>query len=434
MMKRTIRNPLLDLLQRSRVLCRRAGLTACLTLLVASFAATVATAGINMTATVLGAQRVLIIAVRFPGTTPTVDLQQIQDKIDRVDGYVRESSYGKAWLAPKLAGWYDMPHDVGAYKISPYNRDVDPDRVRRLVTDALSAAQRDVDLEPYDSVWILVGAYTRPGEGYGMLCYAANPGMLSKGFIRGQFAPQLETVSLAGGRAFAKPVTVSVENAHVGHVVHDLLHALGGIKEGKRVIPDLYDFRLQSKPPPGPMLPEVFAIHTGPWDIMSQHFIDRLQSPPAPSSFTRLRLGWITPDQIVTVQPGETREVVLAPLASGKGVLVVRVPTSGDRYVLVENRQRIGGDAVQRSTGMLVLEVDPSRAEGTAIVRTVDANPGTANLYAAPFRPGTGERRHYENTSSGVAVVPLELAADHSLRVLVTTPQHARQVAPDPDN
>lgn len=384
-----------------------------------------------MSAPVLGAQRVLVVAVRFPGTTPTVDLTQIQDKIGRVDNYIRESSYGKAWLAPKLTGWYDMPHGISTYKVSPYNRDVDPERVRRLVVDALSAAQRDVDLDQYDTVWIMVGAFTRPGEGYGMLCYAANPGMLSKGFIRGQFEPQLETVVLAGGRSFAKPVTVSVENAHVGHVVHDMLHALGGIKDRKRVIPDLYDFKLQSNPPPGPMLPEVFAIHTGPWDIMSQHFIDRLQPPPPPSSFTRLRLGWIAPEQIVTVNPGETREVSLSPLAPGKGTLVVRVPTSGDRYVLIENRQRIGGDAVQRSAGMLVLEVDPLRAEGTAIVRTVNANPNSGNLYAAAFRPGTGERQHYEDTSSGVAVVPIELTSDHSLRVLVTTPQHARQLAPN---
>lgn len=427
-MKQTIRRSALDFVQLGmRWLQRHAGLAAVLAALVFSLTAKVATASSDMSAPVLGAQRVLVVAVRFPGTTPTVDLTQIQDKIGRVDNYIRESSYGKAWLAPKLAGWYEMPHGVSTYKVSPYNRDVDPERVRRLVVDALSAAQRDVDLDQYDTVWIMVGAFTRPGEGYGMLCYAANPGMLSKGFIRGQFEPQLETVVLAGGRPFAKPVTVSVENAHIGHVVHDMLHALGGIKDRKRVIPDLYDFKLQSNPPPGPMLPEVFAIHTGPWDIMSQHFIDRLQPPPLPSSFTRLRLGWIAPEQIVTVNPGETREVSLSPLAPGKGTLVVRVPTSGNRYVLIENRQRIGGDAVQRSAGMLVLEVDPSRAEGTAIVRTVNANPGVANLYAAPFRPDTGEHRYYENTGWGVAAIPLDITADDSLRIMITTPENARQ-------
>ena len=392
------------------------------------FCATAASADVQ--ATVSGPQRVLAVAVRFPGTQPTFTLEQIQDKIVRVDKYVRDSSYGKAWLEPRLAGWYDMPAPVDAYKLSPYNFKIDPQRVRRLVAEALGAARRDADLEKFDVVWIVVGVFTRPGEGYGMICYAANPGMLSHGSIRGEFRPQLETVALAGGGSFAKPITVSAENALVGHVVHDLLHALGGIKEGRRVIPDLYDFRLQSNPPPGPMLPEVFAIHTGPWDIMSQHFIERTLPPPPPSSFTRLRLGWIAPEQVVTVAPGETREVVLAPLTAGAGMLVIRVALAEQRYLLVENRQKIGGDAVLPAAGMLVLEVDPTRAEGTAIVRTADANPGVAKLYGAPFRPGSGERRYYENTTAGVAIVPLETGSDGTMRVLVTMPERVKRLVP----
>lgn len=394
--------------------------------LVCCFAATAAAA--DIATTVAGPQRLLVIAVRFPGTAPSLALEQIQEKIGKVDHYIRAASYGKAWLETELTGWYEMPAGVDAYKVSPYNYKVDPARVRRLVVDALDAAQRDTDLARYDLVWIVVGVFTRPGEGYGMVCYAANPGMLSKSPGRGEFRPQLETVALSAGGSFAKPATVSVENALVGHVVHDLLHALGGIKDGRRVLPDLYDFRLQSNPPPGPMLPEVFAIHTGPWDIMSQHFIERTQPPPAPSSFTRLRLGWIDPGQVADVAVGETRELVLSPLASGKGTLVVRVPLTDDRYLLVENRQPVGDDAVQRSAGMLVLEVDASRAEGTAIVRAVDANPGVARLYAAPFVPGRGERRYYANTAADVAVVPLELGADGALRVMVTTRERARRL------
>lgn len=397
-------------------------------ILICMFAA-MAAARAESSATVTGPQKLLVIATRFPGTAPTQALEQIREKIGKVDRYVRESSYGKAWLEPTLTGWHDMPAGVDAYKVSPYNYKVDPTRVRRLVADALGAARSDIDLAKFDLVWILVGVFTRPGEGYGMLCYAANPGMLSKGLGHGDFRPQLETISLAGGGSFAKPITVSVENAHLGHVVHDLLHALGGIRDGRRVIPDLYDFRLQSNPPPGPMLPEMFAIHTGPWDIMSQHFIERTQPPPAPSSFTRLRLGWITPEQVVNAAVGETREVLLAPLASGQGTLVLRVPIAADHYLLVENRQRVGGDAVQRAAGMLVLEVDSSRAEGTSIVRTADANPGVARLYAAPFLPGAGERRYYENTLAGLAVIPLEQASDGTMRVMITTPERARQLS-----
>lgn len=134
----------------------------------------------------------LAVAVRFPGSTPTLTLEQIRDRFERVGQYLRKSSYEKARIEPTLAGWYDMPQPVEACKISPYNFKVDSQRVWWLVADALSAVRRDADLEKYDMMWIVVGVFARPGEGYGMICYAANPGMLSHGsLLRGGFRPRL---------------------------------------------------------------------------------------------------------------------------------------------------------------------------------------------------------------------------------------------------
>lgn len=387
-----------------------------------------AMAGVAEPVSAIGPQRLLVVAVRFPGTEPTLSLAQINDKTSRVDRYLRTASYGKAWLEPKLVGWYDMPAPVGEYQVSPHNFKVDRSRVRRLVSEALAAARRDVDLSAHPLAWIVVGAFTRPGEGYGMIAYAANPGMLSS--VRGDKA-RLETVSLPGGGLFSGAVTVSAENAHVGHVVHDLLHALGGASGGNRAVPDLYDYELQSNPPSGPMLPETFAIHAGPWDIMSQHWIERDLPPPAPSSFTRLQLGWIAAEQVISVRPGETREVVLKPLASGTGPLVVRIPIDARRYMLIENRQPTGGDAVLPAAGLLVLEVDTARNEGAGIVRVANANPAIAKLYGAPFVPGAGEHRVYQNARAGMAVAPLSLEADGTLRVIVTTPERIKNFMRD---
>jgi M6 family metalloprotease-like protein len=378
-----------------------------------------ATADVAEPVSAIGAQRLLVVAVRFPGSEPTLSLAQIKDKISRVDRYLRTVSYGKAWLEPKLGGWYDMPAPVGEYQVSPHNFKVDRSRVRRLVSESLTAARRDVDLSIYPLVWIVVGVFTGPGKGYGMIGYAANPGMLSS--VRGDKA-KLETVNLPGGGSFSGAVTVSAENAHVGHVVHDLLHALGGASGGKRAVPDLYDYELQSNPGSSPMLPETFAIHAGPWDIMSQHWIERNLPPPAPSSFTRLQLGWIAPDQVIAMKAGETREVALKPLASGAGPLVVRIPLDAGRYLLIENRQKTGADAVLPAAGLLVLEVDTSQPEGTGIVRVANANPSIGKLSGAPFVPGAGEHRVYQNAQAGVAVAPLSLEADGALRVIVTTP------------
>lgn len=390
------------------------------TLTVSALTVQPAGAGVAEPVSAVGPHRLLVVAVRFPKTESTQTLDQIRNKIGRVDRYVRSASYGKAWLEPNLVGWYDMPAPLEDYSVSPHNFQVDRNRVRRLVSEALGAARRDVDLPAYRLVWIVVGAFTRPGEGYGMIAYAANPGMLSR--TRGG-AARLETVSLPAGGSYSGAAIVSAENAHVGHVVHDLLHALGGASGGNRAVPDLYDYELQSNPRSWPMLPEHFAIHAGPWDIMSQHWIERTLPPPAPSAFTRLQLGWIGADQIVTARAGETREIMLQPLSSGTGLLAARIPLDKWRYLLIENRQRVGSDRVLPAAGLLVLEVDTAREEGTAILRVANANPSVSRLYGAPFIPGAGERRAYQNTRADVAVAPLAVEPDGTMRLVITTPE-----------
>ncbi len=387
-----------------------------------------AVAGVADPVVVRGPQRLLVVAVRFPGTDPSLPLPRIAEKVGRVAEYIRTASYRKAWLETRLVGWYEMPAPISEYRVSPLNYQVDKRRVRRLVADALAAARRDADLETYRGIWIVVGAFTRPGEGYGMIAYCANPGMLSG--VLGHKAA-LEAVDLPGGGSFSGPAIVSAENAHVGHAAHDLLHALGGVQHDKRVVPDLYDFSLQSNPPEGRLSPELFAIHAGPWDIMSQHFIQPMKPPPPPSSFTRLQLGWIEPAQVVTVNPGETREVRLQPLASGRGLLVVRVPIDAHRYLLIENRQPVGGDAVLPGAGLLVLEVDTTREEGAGIVRAADANPAVPRMQAAPFVPAGGQLRYYRNADVGVATAPLAVEPDRTLRLVVTTPKRITDFVPD---
>jgi hypothetical protein len=295
-----------------------------------------------------------------------------------------------------------------------------------LLTEALAGAKKNWSIDSYDLVWIVVGAWTMQGQGYGMIAYCANPGMLS-GVRFGR--TNLETIELPDGSTFSRGAIGSAETAHVGHAAHDLLHALGGAKDGKRVVPDLYDFDMQSdpeifrKPPGGVMLPKIFAVHAGPWDIMSQHFIYKMKPPPLPSAFTRLQLGWIDPDQVVTVLPGETRELALQPSATGKGNLAVRIPLGPSRYLLLENRQAVGADAVLPSTGLLVLSIDTGLEEGGGIVKAINANASVPSLYGAPFVPGAGEKRFYEDKTAGVAVAPLKIEPNGVLRLIVTTPK-----------
>jgi len=378
--------------------------------------------GVGAPSPVVGVQRVLVIPVQFADVAPGKTIREIQGKARRIAEWVAQASYGKARVEFRVLDWQRIPERLDLYRVSPHNYEVDRTRVRRLVEAALSLAGRTARLEDFSVFYVVVGAHTMPGSGYGMIAYCANPGMLS-GVRR---SARLEPLHLQDGRDLAVPVIVSAENAHPGHAAHDLLHALGGARDGRRAVPDLYDFDLQSHPPVGvPMTPALFAIHTGPWDIMSQHFVEVRLPPPPPSSFTRLQLGWIAPSQVVTVQPGQTRTVEIQSLESGRAPLVVKVPLGERRYLLLENRQRTGLGEVLPAEGLLVLEVNEEREEGSDIVRVVNANPGVPGLARAPFLPGQGERRAHVDRAAGVAVVPLAGGPDGTIRALVTTPEEA---------
>jgi M6 family metalloprotease-like protein len=344
----------------------------------------------------LGVRRLLVLGVSFPGIEPGRSLAQLREHVlERSADYYATQSWGKTTLVGDVKGWYRLPRPLDDYKVSPHNVEVDRRRVRLLVEDALTAAEKDTVFSRYDHIAITVGVETRPGVGYGMIAYAANPGMLSANIRRGQV--RMWEIQTRGGQRFGGGIVVVAQNAHTGHIVHDLAHALGGVVGGKRPIPDLYDTVLQGKI--GPLTPEAYPKYTvfmGPWDVMSRHFVGRAQPVPGMSSFTRLRMGWIGNDQVVEVPPGQTRTAALAPLAAGRGTLAVRIPGRSGTHHLLEYRQRLPGDPVPPSTGLLVLRVDEGQEDGDGVVRVVDANPRVPDFGAATFGLGPGQPRSAE--------------------------------------
>lgn len=341
----------------------------------------------------LGVQRILVLAVSFPDIEPGRTLSQIREHVlKKTAEYFAKASYGKTTLIGEVRGWYRLPHSLDHYKVPPENINLFRERYRvwRLLEDALSAAEKDVVFDKYNHIIIVVGVHTKSGVGYGMVAYSANPGVLS-GSRHGR--ARMEKITTRGGQSFSGGIIVVAQNAHLGHIVHDLAHAMGGVVGGKRPIPDLYDTVLQGKV--GPLTMESypkFTVFMGPWDVMSRHFIKRGQPPPGMSSFTRMRMGWIEDDQVVEVTPGESRAVTLKPLGGGKGTLVIKIPGRGGTYYLLENRQNLPGDPVLPANGLLVLHVDESREDGDGIVRVVDANPEVSDFGAATFGLSRGQK------------------------------------------
>jgi M6 family metalloprotease-like protein len=156
--------------------------------------------------------------------------------------YVVEQSYGLASVNADFRGYVMLPSPLSQYKVSQFNNQVDAGRVRKLVEDTMTTLENEVNFSSYDHMLIIPAVHTTSGTGYGMVCYCANPGMLTPIQKKDRFGSigrvgQYETVRSKGGKKFRGGVFVGAENANLGMYAHDYFHALGGLYEGRRFAP-----------------------------------------------------------------------------------------------------------------------------------------------------------------------------------------------------
>lgn len=359
-------------------------------------------------------KRGLVVLVQFPDVRHELSREFIQQRFaEHLNNYVRAMSYDAVSLDIDVTpAWLTLPDPVAKYRIPPQNLKVDKSRVARLIDDALSAVDPGVDLSAYSFIALMLGAKMQE---YGMVGLCGYPGMLgwsSEGAFRTR-----------SGRVVQGGVAIFTSQAHPGTIFHDTAHILGGVKDGKRMVPCLYDHDLQGKP--GPAM-EVFAtsiVNMGYWDPMSCHFYKRELPPPGISSWTRLRLGWLPEAKVRTVAPGEQAEVLLGPLGDGSSeVLAVRIPLSDTTHYLIENRQPLGFDKNLPGSGVLIMLADDTVSEcrhGQSPVKLVDADPSTPRLEGAAF--DAGKKNTFVDETNGVKVQVLEQAGE-SFRLRIGPP------------
>ncbi|OGP59593.1 MAG: hypothetical protein A2V65_02095 [Deltaproteobacteria bacterium RBG_13_49_15] len=182
----------------------------------------------------LGEIRLLVVPVRFPDAVPQLSLDQIRTKaVTRLNDYVKAQSYGRAWINAHMTGWVPLPDSLSEYRVSSSNFKVDRNRVRKLIEDTMTGLEKKVDFAAYQHMLIVPGVHTVSDKGYGMVCYCANPGMLT-GVRRN---PQYVTLRSKGGKEFSGGVFVGTENSHIGMFAHDFFHALGGVYRDQRLVP-----------------------------------------------------------------------------------------------------------------------------------------------------------------------------------------------------
>ena len=366
-----------------------------------------------------GEKKILIVVVKFRDAPSSIPIQRVKNRVVRgFKQYVSEQSYGLASIKTDFRGPVVLPDSLHRYRIEPYNFKVDKNRIRKLIEDTMTVIEIDVDFSSYDHMLIIPALHTTAGKGYGMICYCANPGMLSG--VTKRYVPKYLTLASAGGNEFSGGVFVGTENAHLGMFAHDYFHALAGIEGDRRLVPCLYDFERQSDASRGLPSFEKHAIYMGFWDIMSQHFVERSEPPQGLSSFTKIRLGWIKKNQVQIVKPGDTLYTSLFPLSEGGERLVVKIPMDNGTYYLVENRQRVGYDKILPDSGILILKVHPDAPEGYGTVR-VQFPDTSGDFTNATFKLREKKRNIFTDKANGISIIPLWKQKNRQ-GVLVTYP------------
>ncbi|MBV8834212.1 MAG: hypothetical protein JO108_33860 [Acidobacteriaceae bacterium] len=326
----------------------------------------------------------LVVQVGFPDVRRAPPRELVEQRfLNGPDHYIREMSYGRVCLSGTITGRrYILPGPIAHYWVPWQNLQVDKSKLRRLVNDTLSLAERDYDLSKYDFVMFVLSANAMEWGNQGLTAY---PGLL------GWDVSSLLTPS---GHKINGGIAIYALSAQVGKVFIDLAHVIGGVKDGRRVMPNLYDQDTASASNVeigaatlGALMQSQFNM--GAWDPMSCGMCRQLPGAPGITSWTRLRLGWLDQAKVRTVNPGETADITLGALEEGSSsTLAIRLPLGLATYYLVENRQKIGQDGNLPTAGVLIMRADDEVAEsrfGRAPVRLANANPSVPHLDGAAF-------------------------------------------------
>ena len=352
-------------------------------------------------ATFAAVKNILVVPLSFAGHDG--DLETIKTRYgELLPQYIRAVSYGRLELNVTITPWISMPHPISGYRLGSF-------RIRemqyhwlsqyRLAKDAADLLDARYDFHRFDGLMLVVGVDPKELGRCGYLFRS------STGFHRPR---------TPGGQTIP-PTDVRTWNCPFPSIAYALPKMVAGYRDGRAVVPTLYDFDAQSSPGPfgyanqwvgGMGAMQYYSRYVGPWDIQSQHGIRTGAEilPQGMTSFTRIRSGWIDELKIATLGAGEARRLCLPPLVNGEGkTLAVRLPLDEHRYYLIENRQQEGVDHHLPSEGILIMRVDETIAEGRGPVRVVDAHPEVPHFGAAPFKSG----ETFRDTEHGITVMVL---------------------------
>jgi immune inhibitor A len=305
-----------------------------------------------------------------------------------------ENSYGQFDLRGIVTKWYTAQHNLSYYADGEAGFGTYPNSSGRLVEEALSLADVDVDFSEFDNNqdgWVdgIFVVHAGPGaEEIYTMNYAAHQNYLWS-HRSGVSAARYDNVRISG-------YTLEPENGTIGVFCHEFGHELG--------LPDLYDTDNSSE-------------GIGEWGLMGaggwcHNAGDQPGSSPAHfSAWSKIQLGWLEAINVAQNMNGvEIPPVELEPV-------VYRLWQDGRQereYFLIENRQQVGFDQgltrrqkdfrLSDPNGLIVYHIDELGTQSNERRRVVDveeASPFFSEQGAFEQLDATRDLPAYEYLFSG---------------------------------
>jgi len=314
---------------------------------------------------VLGPQSVIVITVDFSDTRGTGSTDFIREMIFvKNNNYFKEASYNQTWIVGDITRqWYQLPGTAASYE---WDGQSDPWRYfQTFIANIVKLADDDVDYSKYRFVTIVHSGKWRNAWG----------------FINSH------TVVTAEGTFRVNVPIISIHHSE-SVFAHELAHVFGGL-------PDMY----------GKVDSQFLPVFVGPWCLMSQ--TDRRYVQHF-SSWSKIKMGWLSPRAVVTVPWRANTTVTVDPLElPSSGVQAIKMSLWGsDLYYLVEVRQKVGFDKDLPDQGMVIYLVDERKTEwGQSVLVVQDSTPETRTLDDAPFDLRAGKQAAFFDRDNDVSAL-----------------------------
>jgi len=327
---------------------------------------------------VTGSQSIEVILVEFSGVRHSVTKDSIQTKLNIVQAYFLNTSYGQLSIKFDLGfSWLALGKTMTHYGAGNFSNEI---HRLDLVNDSLQAASSSVDLAGFKRI-LIVHAGGDQAESH------------VQNDIWSFAYPSPATYSIPGKNVRLFVAVVS-EGDPVGAYAHEVGHTLG--------LPDLYNVTINTT--------GGLDNFVGPWDLMTQGEYNPNWTGNAPShlsSWSMIYLDWMPPYEVAYVELNEERTLVIDPIEeASSGLHAIVVPFGQQMFYLVEARS----DPNLPQQGVIVYQVNNASTSRRILVE--DANTSTLTLWDAAFQFAPSRVPAFVDGSHDLAIIVLDSSND----------------------